>query len=485
MREVARGARDLLGAFELLRGDALPWLLESALPDARLGRFSFCGSDPWLVVRAKGRRLRFERRREVGAPLRALARGAPLEALRPLLSPRPPDVAGAPPFAAGLVGFLGHELAARLEPSVSFHAEDDLGLPDLAFLAVDRVLALEHATGRVVATGYGVGPSESAARERAEGAADALAGRVAPAWRATPERVVPPPGRATRPSTCVSARFDESRYAKVVAAAKERIAAGDVYQVCLTHRLEAPFRGDPWRLYLALRRETPAPFASYLELPEAALVGASPERFLRVGPDGEIETRPMKGTRPRGATPEDDARLRRELLESPKDRAENVMIVDLARHDLGRVCVTGSVSVPELCAIESYATVHQLVSTVRGTLPPEADALDAVAAAFPPGSMTGAPKLAALRILDALEPVRRGPYGGAVGYLDVRGRADLAVAIRGAIVREGRVYAGVGGGIVADSEPAAEWRESLDKARALVAALAEAEREAPIASPDA
>ena len=206
-------------------------------------------------------------------------------------------------------------------------------------------------------------------------------------------------------------------------------------------------------------------------------MSSSPERFLRVGEDGWVESRPIKGTRPRGRDAGSDERLRAELAGSEKDLAENVMIVDLVRNDLGRVCEIGSVHVPELRVIERYATVFQMVSTIRGRLRPEYDALDAFAASFPPGSMTGAPKIAAMSLLARLEPCRRGFYSGALGWLDARGGADLSVLIRAAILREGRAFVHVGGGVVADSDPHGEWRESMDKARALLAALALAGRE--------
>jgi anthranilate/para-aminobenzoate synthase component I len=215
----------------------------------------------------------------------------------------------------------------------------------------------------------------------------------------------------------------------------------------------------------------PAPFACLLALPDATLVGSSPERFLKVGAEGWVESRPIKGTRPRGANPDEDRRLRAALAASAKDRAENLMIVDLVRNDLGRVCEIGSVHVPELFAIEPYQTVFQLVSTVRGRLARGADALDAVQAAFPPGSMTGAPKLAAMELLARLEPGPRGLYSGAVGYLDLRGGCDLAVTIRSIVLHGGRAFVHTGGGIVADSDSRAEWCEAEDKARALVAAL--------------
>jgi aminodeoxychorismate synthase component I len=267
---------------------------------------------------------------------------------------------------------------------------------------------------------------------------------------------------------------DEQGHAKAVQRILGHIRAGDLYQANLTHRLAVPSDAAPWRIYTALRRRNPAPFAAFLETDEVAIVGSSPERFVRLHPDGRIESRPIKGTRPRGATAAEDARLAAALAASGKERAENVMIVDLVRNDLGRVCETGSIEVPELCTIESYATVFQMVSTVRGRLRAGLDVVDALRACFPPGSMTGAPKIAALRILARLEPVRRGIYSGALGWLDVRGGAELAVVIRTLLYRPGRAWLHVGGGIVLDSEPAAEWAETIAKARALLDAVAAA-----------
>jgi anthranilate/para-aminobenzoate synthase component I len=226
-------------------------------------------------------------------------------------------------------------------------------------------------------------------------------------------------------------------------------------------------------LYRTLRGINPAPFACFFELPELSIVGSSPERFLKLTPEGEVESRPIKGTAPRGRHSDEDEANRRALAASVKDRAENLMIVDLVRNDLGRVCQTGSVHVPDLMAIESYASVFQMVSTIRGRLRPDRDVLDLVRATFPPGSMTGAPKIAAMRLLDRLESVRRAIYSGAIGYLDARGGADLSVVIRTLFTRGDRAYLHAGGGIVADSDPVAEYDESLDKLRALFRALDE------------
>ncbi len=457
------------GALERLRDAGAPWLLESAMPSSGIGRFSFAGADPYLVVRCRGQGVEIECRRPVYEGL-ALGtsheRGPALAALRARL-PAAPREGTDLPFCGGAVGVLGYELAEQLDVH-RLSGVDDLALPDAVWLFIDALIGFDHARGRAEILGLGVAENPTTARKRAERAAHALAQRLA-----RPVRYARSTSRPGPPSA--HSELDVGAYRKAVEAIAEEIAAGELYQACLTYRIDRPFAGDPWQLYRALRRRDPAPFAAYLELPEVAVAGSSPERFLRVAPSGRVESRPIKGTAPRGAAPAEDARAARAIASSEKDRAENLMIVDLVRNDLGRVCAAGSVSVPELFAVEPYASVFQLVSTVTGRLRPECDALDAVAAAFPPGSMTGAPKIAAMRVLDRLETVRRGFYSGALGYLDVRGGADLAVVIRSAFVRGGRVYLHAGGGIVADSAPGAEYAESLAKLRSLLAAIGESQ----------
>jgi len=485
---------------EALRGEGYPWLLESALRPHPLARFSFVGADPWAVVRGFVRHGRAWAevccRREVHPDLAAGTRsvpGDPLETASRLLPPRPsgdPDPAGdAPPFVGGAVGYLGYELAGAFEPAAPAPPHPST-LPDLVLLLVDRLVAIDHETGRVWAVGLGMGRGPAEARRRAHAAADALAA----SWDGVADRLVSAagadgasapagaPARAAAPGdrdAAGPATLDAGEYRGAVQAILERIAAGDVYQACLTRGLEAPFAGDPWALYRVLRRTNPAPFAAYLELPEAAVVSSSPERFLCVDAQGGVESRPIKGTRPRSADAVADAALGSELAASAKDRAENLMIVDLVRNDLGRVCRPGSVEVPELFRIEAYARVHQMVSVIRGRLAPGRRARDAVRAAFPPGSMTGAPKLAAMHLLSRLEPGPRGVYAGALGYLDARGGGDLSVVIRTIVVAGDRARLHTGGGIVADSDPAAEHAEALDKAAALLEALGEARRGAP------
>jgi para-aminobenzoate synthetase component 1 len=418
-------------------------------------------------VRGFGDRVELEVRRAVRPDLepgRSVLRDRPLDVLQSLLPP-PPSAGDDPhfPFLGGAVGYFGYELAAGFEP-VTLRALDDLELPDLCWIFVDRLLAFDHLEGRICSIGLGFAADADLARERAKRAA--ARPLPSPAPRS-------PPGRRAAPADG-SACFDEASYLKAIVRAKEQIEAGDVYQVCLTRRSDLVFAGDPWRLYQRLRERNPAPFAAYFDLGDVTLLSCSPERFLSLSSDRWVESRPIKGTRPRGDDPVSDRAEQEALRISEKDRAENLMIVDLVRNDLGRVCETGSVHVPELMLIESYATVFQMVSTVRGRLRSDRDVFDLVRAAFPPGSMTGAPKLAAMAILDRLEPVRRGIYSGALGFLDLRGGTGLSVVIRTVFLKDDRAYVHSGGGIVADSRPAAEWRETEDKARILLAAIAAA-----------
>jgi para-aminobenzoate synthetase component 1 len=300
-----------------------------------------------------------------------------------------------------------------------------------------------------------------------------------PAWTAT-SGAVSDTGRApTFPVTAdpsagqlgLRSSFTHAGYLDAVARVREYIFAGDIFQANLSQRFDAPLHEPPWSLYRRLRARNPAPFGAFLEFPEATVLSASPERFLSVSVDGHVETRPIKGTRPRGVGPEHDAALGLALTVSAKDRAENLMIVDLLRNDLSRVCAPGSVRVPELFALEHYATVHHLVSTVVGELAPGEDALSLLRAAFPGGSITGAPKVRAMEIIAELEPTERGVYCGAIGYWSLTGSLDCSIAIRTAIVHAGRVYFNAGGGIVTDSDPEQEYRETLDKARGMIDAL--------------
>jgi para-aminobenzoate synthetase component 1 len=418
------------------------------------GRYSFVGCDPLLTFRCKGTNLQL-----AGAGGEHEWQGDPFQALGALLGHvrlRPPP--GAPPFVGGVVGYFGYDLRTHVERLPS-QGIDDLGVPDALFGCYGAVLAYDHAQdGAFLCFGEPWATQAQALRELLQSSAPSL------------------PKTATSLDGPLCSSFSHADYLTAVSRVRDYIAAGDIYQVNLSQRFSAPlatpFRNPAGRLalYRRLQEQTPAPYAALLDFGNVALLSASPERFLRIT-GREAETRPIKGTRRRGATPEQDANLAEELLRSPKDRAELLMIVDLERNDLGRVCDYGSVQVPELFRLESHPTVHHLVATVRGHLRPDVGHVECVRACFPGGSITGAPKIRAMEIIDELEPTRRGPYTGAVGYLGWNGQTDLNIAIRTMTLTSSHVHFHVGGGIVTDSDPEAEYQETLDKGRALARAL--------------
>ena len=460
---------------ELLEGLPHRLFLDSASRDPRLGRHSYLTADPFAVVRS-----------DEGGP-------DPLASVRSMLAPfRCESVPGLPPFQGGAAGYIAYDWGLALE-RVPAPIYDDLGLDDLVLGLYDWVLAWDHVQSKawLISTGMPETHPDARMRRATERAADVRARLDARKNRIIPESLVAGSLQAsgresvapTAPSypiadgwwdsrLAIRSSFTRAAYLKAVERVREYIFAGDIFQANLSQRFDAPLSEAPWALYRRLRERNPAPFAAFLDFPGVAVLSASPERFLRVDTDCRVETRPIKGTRPRGVGPEHDAALGQALAESAKDRAENLMIVDLMRNDLSRVCAPGTVRVAELFALEQYATVHHLVSTVVGQLAPGADALDLLRAAFPGGSITGAPKLRAMEIIAELEPSRRGVYCGSIGYWSVTGELDTNIAIRTAIVRNGRVYFNAGGGIVADSDPADEYQETLDKARGLIDALA-------------
>ena len=450
-------APDPVSCCERLEGLPYRIFLDSAQRGSPLGRHSFLAADPAAVVRRKG----------------ADARGA-LAEVRALLAPRAAaPIPGLPPFQTGAAGYLAYDWGRALErlPAPRF---DDLNLPDVVFGIYDWVLAWDHEASRawIIAR-------DDEAKNRAIG----FVGRPSQSWPGGPERAALQEQDIDRPRSYpveadwidprigLRSSFTHAAYLDAVTRVREYIVAGDIFQANLSQRFEAPLAESPWDLYRRLRIRNAAPFAAFIDLPDCAVLSASPERFMRVDAARRVETRPIKGTRPRGVGPEHDAALGRALTESPKDRAENLMIVDLIRNDLSRVCEPGTVRVRELFALEHFATVHHLVSTVVGDLTPGLDALDLLTAAFPGGSITGAPKIRAMEIIAELEPSARSVYCGAVGYVSVDGELDTNIAIRTAIAKDGRVYLNAGGGIVADSNAEQEYRETLDKARGIIDAL--------------
>jgi len=454
----------------------LPFLLflDSATDPEHLGRYSFLAADPATVVRSKN--VLTQQRSPAGAWIRVA--GDPLTHMRTLLAPYHAEpVAEVPPFQGGAAGYLGYDWGAMLE-RIPRPRYDDLAIPDVVLGLYDWVIAWDHQAQRawVISTGIpeqGTARVERAARRLAF-AKERLAVRERDAARLTASA----PDRLSAPSYAVPdlpgvrSNFTRTAYLDAVARTIEYIYAGDVFQANLSQRLQAPLSEPPLELYARLRRVNPAPFAAYLDFGDFVVASASPERFLRVHDGPLVEARPIKGTRPRGISPEHDLLLALSLAESEKDRAENVMIVDLLRNDLSRVCRPGSVRVPELFALEHYATVHHLVSTVVGELGPEHDAADLVRAAFPGGSITGAPKVRAMQIIAELEPTQRAVYCGSIGYWSTSGTLDLSIVIRTCLALGRDVYFQVGGGIVADSDPEQEYRETLDKAGGVIAALA-------------
>jgi para-aminobenzoate synthetase component 1 len=479
-------APDPVRCCELLEGLPYRIFLDSALRGTPFARYSFLAADPVAVVRSKGKTTEYL---DLLTGQRQVVAGDALSAVQSALEPyRAPVAAGLPPFQGGAAGYLAYDWANQLErlPMPRF---DDLAMPDVVLGIYDWVIAWDHDQSRAWLISTGLPEASSTARERrATDRAAAIHDRLS---KGRPER--PPLHRPadtaasdresdTPPSYPVDAQWSDSRvglrssfthdgYLDAVNRVREYILAGDIFQANLSQRFEAPLVEPPWDLYRRLRTQNAAPFAAYIDFADALILSASPERFLRVDPDGRVETRPIKGTRPRGVGPEHDAALGRALTESAKDRSENLMIVDLIRNDLSRVCSPGTVRVQELFALEHFATVHHLVSTVVGELPPGADALDLLRAAFPGGSITGAPKVRAMEIIAELEPSARGVYCGAIGYLSLSGALDTSIPIRTAVVRDGRVYLSAGGGIVADSHAEQEYRETLDKARGMIDAL--------------
>ena len=426
----------------LLRLPEPCFLLESVEGGERVGRWSFLGTAPSAALPSPGE--------------------SPFVALKTLPRETLPAGDDDPPFTGGAVGYLGYDAVRRLERLPSKNA-DPVGLPDAWFGVFEDVIAFDHVKHRLLFLSRAAAGEEDAARARLSGFAEALLSDRLVARR----RGVPVPA-------AWSETLPRAEFMRAVETAKEHIRAGDVFQVVLSRRWSAPYAGEVFTLYRALRRISPSPYQYFLRTPHGTILGASPERLVRVkrGEGGaEVETIPLAGTRPRGKTREEDLALELELLADGKERAEHVMLVDLGRNDVGRVAVPGSVSVKEFFTVERYSHVMHIASRVVGTLARDKDAVDALAATFPAGTLSGAPKIRAMEIIEALEPARRGAYGGAVGYLDFAGNLDVAIAIRTAVVVGGVVHVQAGAGIVADSVPATEAEECENKARALMRAL--------------
>ncbi len=463
-REVFADHDTPVSAFRKIHDGTYGFLLESVEGGEKWGRYSLLGSRPSLVFVARGERCELLR----GGRHEPLA-GHPIEELSALLREHQAvALPGLPRFCGGAVGYLAYD-AVRWFERLPSRAADELHLPDAVFLFGDVVSVFDNLTHTMKVVTHARGGSD------ANAAYDAAVARL----NAEVERLrkplawIEPPawGEAGEPQSTV----DRARYMAAVETAKEHIRAGDIFQVVLSHRMSADVSQPPFEGYRALRVTNPSPYMYFLQLGDFAIVGSSPEVLVR-RTDGTIEVRPIAGTRPRGRSVDEDRQLEQELLADEKERAEHVMLVDLGRNDVGRVSDYGTVETNEYMTVERYSQVMHLVSNVRGRLRGEMSPLDIVRATFPAGTLSGAPKVRAMEIIEELEPVRRAIYGGAVGHFDYHGDLDLAIAIRTLVYAHGRAYWGVGAGIVADSDPEREWEETMNKGRALWLAVQRAER---------
>ncbi|WP_439333455.1 aminodeoxychorismate synthase component I [Streptomyces cahuitamycinicus] len=461
------GAVDAEAVFRrMFAGSPRSFWLDSSLVEPGRSRFSFLGDDQGPLAEfvrydVGAGRCEIER---AGRPVRRV-RASVFDYLKRQLTNRRVDATGLPfDFTGGYVGYFGYEMKADCG-SVNRHRSPT---PDAAWLFADRVIAVDHEEGFTYAVCLAE-DTPQAAREAADWLEGVLVGLSCVATERPP--LPGPPSPADSGAAEPWLVRDRATYLADIEACRRALRSGTSYEVCLTNAARLPAPPDPLEFYRTLRRDNPAPYAAFLRFGELEVAGSSPERFLRIDRDGTVEARPIKGTAPRGDGPEEDARLRDALASDAKTRAENLMIVDLLRNDLGQVCRTGTVRVSKLMATETYATVHQLVSTVRGKLREGTDAVDCVRACFPGGSMTGAPKLRTLEIIDALETEARGVYSGALGYFGCGGGADLSIVIRTAVFADGAMHLGAGGAIVLGSDPDAEYEEMLLKTAAPMRAL--------------
>ena len=440
------------------------FLLESVERGERIGRYSFLGARPYMQIRARGQEVEIRRGKRIER-----RQGKVLETLKQLLREhRPVTVPGLPPFTAGAVGYFAYDTIRQFE-DIGQHAKDDLSLPDCTLMFFDRLLAFDHLQHKIhiIASADVTREKPRQAYDRALADIENLETKLAAGLRAVHWRKA-----NARPLAKLQVRSSTSqrRYVQSVERCKEYIAAGDIFQAVLSQRLEFTPGVAPFDIYRSLRAVNPSPYLYFLRMGETQVVGSSPEMLLRVS-GRKLEYRPIAGTRPRGRDEGEDERLEKAMLADEKERAEHVMLVDLGRNDLGRVSEYGSVQVRDLMYVERYSHVMHIVSALEGKLREGLDALDAFAACFPAGTLSGAPKVRAMQIIEELEPVRRSIYGGSVLYADFAGNLDSCIAIRTMLMQGKKAYLQAGGGIVADSDPQREFEESMNKAKAVLRAV--------------
>jgi anthranilate synthase component 1 len=440
------------------------FLLESVERGEQIGRYTFLGARPYMQLQARGENVRLRRgKRE------ETRKGGVIQVAKELLRQhRPAVVPGLPPFTAGAVGYFGYDMVRQLE-NIGEHAKDDLSLPDCVLMFFDRMLAFDHLRHQIhiIATADVSRESPRRAYDRAVADIAILEKKLAAGLRPAHWRIA---SRLAKGKLKVRAGTSRQHFLRAVERAKEYIAAGDIFQAVLSLRLEFAPEVAPFDIYRALRTVNPSPYLYFLRMGETHILGSSPEMLVRVT-GRKLEYRPIAGTHPRGRDEAEDTRLEKEMLADEKERAEHVMLVDLGRNDLGRVSEYGSVKVKDLMYVERYSHVMHLVSALEGKLRDDLDALDAFAACFPAGTLSGAPKVRAMQIIEELEPTRRGIYGGSVLYADFAGNLDSCIAIRTMLMQGKRAYLQAGAGIVADSNPASEFQECMNKAQAVLRAV--------------
>jgi anthranilate synthase component 1 len=478
-----------VSAFHRVDAGSSACLFESVIGGEKVGRYSFLAAEPFMEIEAEGPTVRVRR----DGKLQSFEAADPLEELRRRVAAiRVATLAELPPFTSGAVGYAGYDVVRYVEHLPNAPANDRC-LPDLAFAFYDHMIVFDHVQKTVVVVAMArldePGVDVRGAYEKAQRRVDQLVGQLqaplAPAAAKAPAPVELAPDdidlRST-PRLDYRSNFTREAFERAVERCVEYIRAGDIFQVVISQRLELPLRSHPFEIYRTLRVVNPSPFMFYLRTPRVTLVGSSPEVMVRVV-GGRVTVRPLAGTRRRGATPEEDRRLAEELLSDEKERAEHVMLVDLGRNDVGRVARYRSVELTDVMTIERYSHVMHITSNVSGELAEGRDAFDALKACLPAGTVSGAPKVRAMEIIDEIEPHRRGPYAGAVGYVDFNGNMDTCIALRTLVVPtpeptaggstvDKKTYVQVGAGIVADSQPAEEYQETLNKARGLLLAIA-------------
>jgi anthranilate synthase component I len=437
------------------------FLLESVEGGEHVGRYSFLGKDPFLILRARDGKTTIDRGGQTSESDRPF-----IETLRRLMADfRSPFVPDLPRFTGGAVGFLGYGASSWFEPVLGDLGAGADGADTAGFMVFDTVLAFDHVQHRILI----IANARITADDDLESLYQFACAKIGFVEREL-ERNLSQHRAEARPRPELSSNYTREGFEEHVRTAKEHIAAGDIYQVVLSQRFEAEIAADPFTVYRALRHVNPSPYMYFIRMGGVSVVGSSPEMLVRVE-GSRVETHPIAGTRPRGRNEEEDMRLAEELKRNEKERAEHVMLVDLGRNDVGRVCEYGTVRVPQFMGLERFSHVMHLTSIVQGKLADDRDRLDALVSCFPAGTVSGAPKVRAMQIIHQLEPSGRGLYAGAVGYLDFAGNLDFCIAIRTIIMSNGKAYVQAGAGIVIDSNPTAEYEETKDKARALVRAL--------------